>query len=130
MNDLVSDMLARIRNGYSSSLLSILVPCSGLCKSVLAVLEKEGYISGFELVQTDGKSMIRVHLKYAKRGDSCIVELHRVSRPGRRVYTKIKDLGYYKSGLGSYILSTPKGVLSDKAARKLKVGGEVICKIF
>lgn len=130
MNDLVSDMLARIKNGHSSSLLSVLVHYSGLCKAVLSVLEDEGYIRGFELVKTNDKPMLKVHLKYAKRGDGCIVELHRISRPGRRVYTKIKDLGYYKSGLGLYVLSTPSGVLSDKAARKLKVGGEVICKVF
>lgn len=128
MNDLVSDMLARIKNGQASALMSIKAPYSNLCKAVLEVLANEGYIEGFK-ADAPGSKLI-IYLKYTKRGSRCITELQRISKPGRRVYTKIKDLGYYKSGLGSYVLSTPKGVMSDKAARSLNVGGEVICKVF
>jgi small subunit ribosomal protein S8 len=130
MNDLVSDMLARIKNGQASYLTTVDVAYSNMCESVLKVLQEEGYIEGFKTAQAPVGSKLVVNLKYTKRGEGGISELRRISKPGRRVYTKIKDLGYYKSGLGAYILSTPKGVMSDKAARSLNVGGEVICKIF
>lgn len=130
MNDLVSDMLARIKNGQASYLVAVDIVYSNMCESVLKVLRDEGYIEGFKLAQGQAGSKLIVNLKYTRKGERGITELHRISKPGRRVYTKIKDLGYYKSGLGSYILSTPRGVMSDKAARSLNVGGEVICKIF
>ena len=130
MSDPISDMLTRIRNGQTSNKGAINSPASKLRVSVLDVLEREGYIRGYK-VQQDAQSLpeVRIELKYHE-GEPVIKEMHRVSRPGRRVYSKIKDLQRVYNGLGISILSTPRGVLSDGEARAQNVGGEVICTVF
>lgn len=128
MSDKIADMLTRIRNGQKAKLLNIELPGSKLKLAILKVLEKEGYI---KKVHTDNGLNFRVELKYSDHGEGAIQEIHKVSKPGRRVYTSSADLkkGYYNN-MGIYIVSTPKGVITDAEALDLKVGGEIICKIF
>ena len=130
MSDPISDLLTRIRNGQGANKGAVSSPASKLRVSVLDVLQREGYIRGYE-VQKDEQSLpeVRIELKYYE-GEPVIKELHRISRPGRRVYSKINDLQRVYNGLGISILSTPRGVLSDGEARAQNVGGEVICTVF
>ena len=130
MTDPVGDLLTRIRNGQSARLESVTVPASRLRSNVLDVLQREGYIRGwFEEELRPGVKELRVELKY-DNGRPVIKEIKRVSTPGRRVYSTIRELPRHFHGLGISILSTPRGVMSDAEARAAKVGGEVICKVF
>jgi len=130
LSDPVGDMLTRIRNGQSARLDSVTMPASRLRANVLDVLQREGYIRGyFEEEMRDGIKELRVELKY-DNGKPVIREVHRVSTPGRRIYSKIADLPKVYNGLGISILSTPRGVMSDSEARTANVGGEVLCKVF
>lgn len=122
-------MLARIRNGQQAGKAAIASPASKLRMNVLEVLKKEGYIRGYELVEDGNKRNIRIELKYFE-GEPVIKTIDRVSKPGRRVYSAIKDLGKVRGGLGISILSTPRGVMSDTEARTANVGGEVLCRVF
>ncbi len=130
MTDPLSDMLTRIRNGQKSNKSFVLSPGSKLRTNVLEVLKREGYIRGYSTDPVDNGSIeLRIELKYHE-GAPVIRELHRVSKPGCRVYSGIKDLGRIYNGLGISILSTPRGVLSDGEARVQNVGGEVLCTVF
>jgi small subunit ribosomal protein S8 len=130
MSDPVGDMLTRIRNGQSAHLDTITAPASRLRANVLDVLQREGFIRGFfEEELRPGVRELRIELKY-DNGRPVIREIKRVSKPGRRVYSKIADLPKFYNGLGISILSTPRGVMSDNEARAANVGGEVICKVF
>jgi small subunit ribosomal protein S8 len=129
-SDPLGDMLTRIRNGQKAKKSSIISPASKLRANVLEVLMQEGYIRGYarEKVAT-GIDQFKIELKYYEN-QPVIRNLDRVSKPGRRVYAKIKDLKPINNGLGIVVLSTPKGVLSDGKARELNVGGEVLCSVF
>lgn len=130
MTDPLGDLLTRIRNGQRARKSSVVTPASSLRANVLDVLQREGYIRGFERYNIRaGIDEIRVDLKYLD-GEPVIKEISRVSKPGRRVYSKIKDLPKVYNGLGISILSTPRGVMSDHEARQANVGGEVLCKVF
>ena len=130
MTDPLADMLTRIRNGQQARKSSVMSPASKLRAGVLDVLQREGYIRGYSKAESDtGKPAFSIELKY-QEGRPVIAELHRVSKPGRRVYSGIKDLPRYYGGLGISILSTPRGVLSDNEARQQNVGGEVLCRVF
>lgn len=129
MNDLLSDMLTRIRNGQKARLARVSAPASKLLGNVLDVLTREGYIRGYERRDEDGKGYYDIELKYFE-GQPSIKEIKRVSKPGRRVYTAIKDIKPVYNGLGIAILSTSVGVLSDYEARQKQVGGEYLCKVF
>ncbi len=130
MSDPLGDMLTRIRNGQAAKLAVISCPTSEFRRHVLEVLQKEGYIRGFsEVKPAEGPSYLQIELKYYE-GDAVIRRIDRVSKPGRRVYAKIKDLARYYNGLGISILSTPRGVMSDNEARAANVGGEVLCRVF
>jgi small subunit ribosomal protein S8 len=130
ISDPLGDLLTRIRNGQRAKLQSVKSPSSRLRANVLTVLEREGYIRGFETEElSPGISQIRIELKYHD-GTPVIREITRVSKPGRRVYAKIKDLPRVYNGLGISILSTPQGVMSDAEARAANVGGEVLCQVF
>lgn len=130
MTDPIADMLTRIRNGQSTKLLSVLVPFSKFKLSILSVLKEEGYIGNYVIKTEKNQKFLDVELKYSKSGKAAILELHRVSRPGRRLYSAIKELHGYYNNLGIQILSTSKGVVSDRVARALGIGGEVVCKVF
>lgn len=130
VNDPIGDMIARIKNAAMRKRSTVLTPASKMRERVLDVLQSEGYIRGFTLVQKAGAfPEFEVELKYFD-GEPVIAEISRVSKPGRRVYSAISDLKPVKNGLGISILSTPKGVMSDTAARDANVGGEVLCRVY
>lgn len=130
MNDPIGDMLARIRNAGMRGKPTVRVPASKMRKSVLEVLAEEGYIRGFDGAADErGHPAIDISLKYFD-GAPVIREMKRVSKPGRRVYMGVGDLPRVRQGLGVSIVSTPKGVMSDAAARAANVGGEVLCTVF
>ncbi len=130
MTDPLGDMLTRIRNGQQARKTKITSPASRLRTNVLEVLKREGFIRGFSQQEIrTGISEIEIELKYHD-GDPVIREINRVSTPGRRVYSGIKDLPRVYDGLGISILSTPRGVLSDSEARDQNVGGEILCQVF
>lgn len=129
MNDLLSDMIARIKNGQKARLAQVKCRASKLLGNVLEVLKKEGYIRDWRWVENEGKKDIEIDLKYHE-GEPVIKEFHRESSPGRRMYRSIKELPKFFNGLGIAIISTSKGVMSDFEARNANVGGEVLCSIF
>ena len=130
INDPIGDMLTRIRNAQNRKLTSVVTPASNLRANVLEVLQKEGYIRGFKRNElSPGLAEIKIELKYHE-GEPVIRTIKRVSKPGRRVYSKIRDLPRPFNGLGIAVLSTPRGVMSDNEAREANVGGEVLCQVF
>ena len=130
MTDPLGDMLTRIRNGQQARKTKITSPASRLRTNVLEVLKREGFIRGFSQQEIRTRiSEIEIELKYHE-GDPVIREISRVSTPGRRVYSGVKDLARVYDGLGISILSTPRGVLSDSEARDQNVGGEILCRVF
>jgi len=130
MTDPVSDLLTRIRNGQQAHKDSVLSPASKVRASVLEVLQREGYIRGYARAdERPGINAFKIELKYVD-GEPVIREITRVSKPGRRVYSRIGDLPRVYNGLGISILSTPRGVMSDNEARAAHVGGEILCRVF
>ena len=130
MSDPISDMLTRIRNGQRIGADVVKSPSSKLRGAVLDVLKDEGYIRGYtEAELSPGIKEFTIELKYFE-GGPVIREISRISKPGRRVYSKIADLQRVRGGLGISILSTPSGVMSDGKAREANVGGEVLCRVF
>ena len=129
MNDLLSDMLTRIRNGQSARLASVTAPYSKLLANTLAVLKREGFIRDYRETADGNKKSLEIELKY-HQGVPVISRIARVSRPGRREYSPIATLKRVSNGLGIAILSTSKGVLADHEARAQNVGGEVLCTVF
>jgi len=129
MTDPLGDLLTRIRNGQQARKDSILTPASKLRAHVLDVLQREGYIRGYSEEELAGQKGLRIELKYFE-GQPAIQHLARVSKPGRRVYSGSKELPRIRNGLGTVIVSTPRGVLSDAEARDQNVGGEVLAEVF
>jgi small subunit ribosomal protein S8 len=130
LSDPLGDMLTRIRNGQKAGKATIVSPASKLRTNVLEVLKREGYIRGFQRDGgEEGGMELRIELKYHE-GHPVIRDIARVSRPGRRVYSKVDELPRVFNGLGISILSTPRGVMSDNEARAANVGGEVLCRVF
>jgi len=129
LNDPVGDLITRIRNAQLRRRSKLLSPASALRARVLQVLKDEGYIRDFREIEAEGHKELEIELKYFE-GAPAIHEIQRVSKPGRRVYSAIKDLRLVRNGLGISILSTPKGVMSDQAARDANVGGEVLCEVY
>lgn len=130
LSDPLGDMLTRIRNAQQVGKGTVVTPASKLRERVLEVLMREGYIRGYERREDSlGRTQISIELKYYE-GRPVIRSISRVSKPGRRIYSSIKDLPKIRSGLGISILSTPRGVMSDADARAANVGGEVLCQVF
>jgi len=130
MNDPIGDMLTRIRNAQMRRRPKVSTPASNMRARVLDVLAEEGYIRGYARIEQKGAlPEFEIELKYYN-GSPAIREIERVSKPGRRVYSPVKDIRIVANGLGVSILSTPKGVMSDSRAREENVGGEVICNVF
>jgi small subunit ribosomal protein S8 len=130
INDPLGDMLARIRNAQMRRKATVTTPASKLREHVLEVLVEEGFIRGYTRTDYDGgRSEFDIELKYFD-GEPVIKEIKRISTPGRRVYSSVKDLPTVANGLGVAILSTPKGVMSDSRARNENVGGEILCNVF
>ena len=129
--DSISDMLTRIRNAVHATHESVEIPASKLKVQVAEVLKKEGYINSYELFEANPvKKNIKVFLKYGPRGEKLITGIQRVSKPGLRVYTKSKDAKRVLDGLGIYVISTSRGLMTDRRAREQKIGGEVLFKIW
>jgi small subunit ribosomal protein S8 len=130
MSDPLGDMLTRIRNGQRAGKISVTAPASKLRANVLDVFKREGYIRDYSVSEVrPGIREIRIELKYHE-GEPVIRRISRISKPGRRVYSGIRDLPRIDNGLGIAILSTPRGVMSDAEARAANVGGEVLCQVF
>jgi len=130
MTDPIADMLTRIRNGQQARKESIQSPASKIRANVLEVLQREGYIRGFSRAEIrPGVAELKIELKYVD-GEPVIREITRVSKPGRRIYSRVADLPRIYNGLGIAILSTPRGVMSDNEARAANIGGEILCRVF
>jgi len=128
--DPIGDMITRIRNGQMRSSTTVKIPASKFRTKILDILKDEGYISNYKLLTDENKkNNISVNLKY-NAGMPVIKEITRISKPGRRVYTKADSIPKIQNGLGIAIMSTPKGVMTDNEARKQNIGGEIICKVF
>ncbi len=130
MTDPIADLLTRIRNGLHSGKKIIDMPSSNLKKRILFILKEEHYIENFILLNNPIKKKIRVFLKYDINGQPAIVNIQRSSKPGRRVYVAANEIPRVLDGLGIAILTTSKGVISNKIAKKLNVGGEIICTVW
>jgi small subunit ribosomal protein S8 len=130
MTDPLGDLLTRIRNAQTRGRTSVKTPASSLRRRVLDVLQAEGYIRGYSQAEfATGKNEFEIELKYSD-GEPVIREIQRVSKPGRRVYSSVKNIPTIHNGLGISIISTPKGVMADHEARDQNVGGEVLCRVF
>ena len=130
LTDPIGDMFTRIRNGQMRSLNSINIPSSNFRRNILEILKNEGFISDFYIEKSENNKInLKVNLKYFE-GNPVIKEIKRISKPGRRVYSRATSIPRVMNGLGLAILSTPKGVMSDTEARKNNIGGEIICRVF
>jgi small subunit ribosomal protein S8 len=137
MTDPISDMISRIRNAVTAKHTRVDLPASKLKAEIARILQDEGYIQGFRMVEEpavrEGRAtrpMIRLFLKYGPHGEKVITGLERISRPGRRVYLGVQDVPQVLGGLGTSILTTSRGVMTGRAARKAGVGGEVLCNVW
>jgi small subunit ribosomal protein S8 len=129
INDPIADMLTRIRNGIQARHQRVDMPSSKLKVEVARILKDEGYISNFKVAEEGKKKILKVFLRYGADGTSVISTLERVSRPGRRVYVGAREVPKVLGGMGINILTTPRGVMTGKSARKAGVGGELLCSI-
>ena len=129
LTDPIGDMLARIKNSQLRNHRKVEMPSSNFKMKIADVLKNEGYINGFNVNKNDNKQVLTIDLKY-NSGSPVISVIERVSKPGRRIFSSAQSLPKINNGLGIAIISTPKGVMTDIDARKQKVGGEIICKVF
>lgn len=130
LTDPVADLLARIRNAIHARHQKLDVPASKLKLEIARILKEEGYIANYKATEEDGKKVLRVYLKYGTNNDAAISNLQRVSRPGCRVYVGRNEIPRVLGGLGINILTTPKGVMTGRRARREGVGGEILCEVW
>jgi len=130
MTDPIADMLTRLRNAIMARHAQVLMPSSRLKVAIAKILREEGFIQDYDVTQDKPQRMLRIRLKYTDQKQPVLSGLKRVSKPGRRVYVRAKETPRVQSGMGIAILSTPRGVVSDKKARQLRVGGEVLCYVW
>lgn len=130
LTDPIADMLTRIRNANSIHRKTVRMPASKLKVGIAQILKDEGFIEGYEVREAQPTSELSVELKYGPDGEHVIRRIDRVSKPGCRVYSGAKEVPQVLRGLGVHILSTPRGVVSDRTARELNVGGEILCKVY
>jgi small subunit ribosomal protein S8 len=129
VTDPIADMLTRIRNGIQARHARVDMPASKLKTEVARILKEEGYISNFKLAEEGKKKVLKIFLRYGAEGESAISVVERVSKPGRRVYVAADEIPRVLGGLGINIITTPRGVMTGKAARKSRVGGELLCNV-
>ena len=129
-SDPIADMLTRVRNAMAARHPKVDVPASKLKTEIARILKEEGYIANFKAVDEDGRKVLRVYLKYGSNNEAAISKLERISRPGCRVYVGRNEIPRVLGGLGINILTTPRGVMTGRQARKEGVGGEVLCQIW
>lgn len=130
MSDPIADMLTRMRNALRIGRTNVTIPRSKIKVGIAEVLKREGYIQNFEIDESGPQGSMKVSLKYGPNGEQVISSIRRVSKPGRRLYSTVQDLKPVLNGLGILVLSTSKGILSDREARKQSVGGELLCEIY
>lgn len=130
MTDPIADMLTRIRNANTVGHETVEIPASKMKKAIAGILKEEGYITDFEVIEDDKQGMIKVTMKYGANKEKVISGIKKISKPGLKVYAKAGEVPKVLGGLGIAIVSTSKGIVSDKEARKLGVGGEVICYVW
>ncbi len=130
ITDTIADMLTRIRNASSAKHDSVDIPASNVKKAIAQILLDEGYITGFTVLEDGKQGVIHITLKYGQNKSQIINGIRRVSKPGLRIYTNVEDMPKVMKGLGIAILSTSKGIMTDKAARKANVGGEVLAFVW
>ena len=129
LSDPIADMLTRIRNGLRINRKQVNIRASKICEGVAAVLKKEGYIEDYDRIDDGRQGILRITLKYDWAGQSVIDEIKRTSKPGRRIYSSVEDLPHVLGGMGIAIVSTSKGVMSDKSCRENNVSGEILCTV-
>ena len=129
LSDPIADMLTRIRNAVRINRPQVNIKASKICEGIASVLKEEGYIEDFDRIDDSKQGMLRVTLKYDQDSQPIINEITRTSKPGRRIYSSIDELPYVLAGMGIVIVSTSKGVMSDRNCRKANVGGEILCKV-
>ena len=130
ISDVIADMLTRIRNANSAKHETVDIPASGMKKSIADILKEEGYIASYQIIEDGKQGVIRITLKYGRGKQKVIQGLRRVSKPGLRIYSNWEDMPKVMNGLGIAIVSTSKGVMTDKKARELHVGGEVLAFVW
>ena len=130
MTDPIADMLTRIRNANTSGHETVEIPASKMKKSIAEILKEEGYIEDFDIIDDNKQGIIKITMKYGANKEKVITGIKKISKPGLKVYAKANDVPRVLGGLGIAIISTSKGVVSDKEARKMGVGGEVICYVW
>ncbi|GAB4402176.1 MAG: 30S ribosomal protein S8 [Anaerolineales bacterium] len=130
VNDPIADMLTRVRNAIMAHHKTVSIPHSRMKAEIARILKEEGYIKDFEIVNQKPAPVLRLHLKYTQDKQPVLTGLKRVSSPGRRVYTSRADIPWVLSGMGIAILSTPKGIMTGQKARRLGVGGEILCYVW
>ena len=130
LTDPVADLLTRIRNAINARQQKIDVPASNLKAEIARILKEEGYLSNFKATEENGRKVLRLYLKYGSNNDAAITNVARISRPGCRVYVGHNEIPRVLGGLGINILTTPKGVMTGRAARKSGVGGEILCEVW
>lgn len=130
MTDPIADMLTRIRNGYKAKLRKVDIPASNLKKEIARILLEEMYVGNYKIIEDDWQGIIRVYLKYDEKDNIPIVGLKRISKPGKRVYATKDKIPRVRNGLGTAIISTSKGIITDRACRQLGIGGEVLCYVW
>jgi small subunit ribosomal protein S8 len=128
-SDPIADMLTRIRNAARIRARTVNVRASNVCAGIAQVLKSEGYIIDYDRIDDARQGLLRVELKYDEDGNSVIEEIKRVSKPGRRIYSGVAELPLVLNGMGVAIISTSKGILSDKSCRQEKIGGEILCTV-
>jgi small subunit ribosomal protein S8 len=129
LSDPIADMLTRIRNAMRASKSQVNVKASKICEGIAAVLKNEGYILDYDRIEDGKQGILRVVLKYDQEGQPAITEITRTSKPGRRIYASVDQLPTVLNGLGVAVVSTSKGVISDRSCRERKVGGEILCTV-
>ena len=130
MSDVIADMLTRIRNANDAKHATVDIPASNMKKSIADILVEEGYVKGYQIVENGNQGIIRVTLKYTEGKQKVIRGIRRVSKPGLRIYAGYEDMPKVMNGLGIAVVSTSKGIMTDKKARALKVGGEVLAFVW
>ena len=130
MSDVIADMLTRIRNANNAKHATVDIPASNMKKAIADILVEEGYVKGYQIVENGSQGLIRVTLKYGDGKAKIIRGIRRVSKPGLRIYAGYEDMPKVMNGLGIAIVSTSKGIMTDKKARSLKVGGEVLAFVW
>ena len=130
MSDVIADMLTRIRNASNAKHATVDIPASNMKKSIADILVEEGYVKGYQIVDNGNQGIIRITLKYMEGKQKVIRGIRRISKPGLRIYAGYEDMPKVMNGLGVAIVSTSKGIMTDKKARSLKVGGEVLAFVW